>query len=280
GLAALLLQATGAEPLLIKDALKRTAQDLGNGPNQSGAGFVRPQAALEYLRRSTSLIQQEVYPGESAVYSIALTNRGNANDRFRVTHWFGENGLRYKSQSTLPGRSLRSIANTAIRSGESIDARAEIRIDESWAGVEDTVYTFFIQATSMADRKATDTDRATLKVKATKRSMAEYTRLETADLREEVAAAATDRTTKSELLTRTDRLTAAEQSAVAALAEHDEAGGNAHLEAAADIAADMAAYIRARQAAGAIEPDAAQSLIGRLAEIRSHLGLSATTAMR
>ncbi|HWI63914.1 MAG TPA: S8 family serine peptidase, partial [Symbiobacteriaceae bacterium] len=47
GLAALLLQATGAEPLLIKDALKRTAQDLGNGPNQSGAGFVRPQAALE-----------------------------------------------------------------------------------------------------------------------------------------------------------------------------------------------------------------------------------------
>lgn len=267
GVAALLVQATGAEPLLIKESLRKTALDLGHGPNKSGAGFIQPAAALEHLRQSMVMVQQEVFPGEVAYYDFTLYNLSNVDDRFRLTHWLDDNGTRYRAQSTLPPRSIRAEGGSRIPSGETAVARTQVAVPEDWAGMEDAIYLFHLEATSLASRHARDEERATLKVKATKRSMARYVGDETADLREEIRRSGADAGTRSDLLQQADGIRADLDGAVAALKARDQATANQHLQTARTRAAEMERELERRRLSQADR----QRLGAHLRRIQAHL---------
>ncbi len=266
GVGALLVQATHAEPLLIKEGLKKTALDLKQGPNNTGAGFIQPARALDYIKQAMVMIQQEVYPGESAAYDFTLQNEGNVDDRFRLTGWFDDNGLRYQAQPTLPGSAIRSGAESKITSGSTAVAKAQVVIPADWAGMEDAVYRFHLQATSAADRTAVDEDRATVKVKATKRSKAEFVKTETADLRVDIRTLQTDAITRDDLLTRTDGVEAEVNRATQNSSTADQ-----YLRSADTRATDLDNQVQAKLRSGRITEADAQRLRSRIAEIRQHL---------
>lgn len=277
GVAALLVQATGAEPLLIKESLRKTALDLGHGPNKSGAGFIQPAAALEHLRQAMVMVQQEVYPGEIAYYDFTLRNRSNVADRFRLTHWLDDNGTRYRAQSTLPPRSVRAAGGgSRIPSGETAVARAQVAIPEDWAGMEDAIYTFHLEATSLASRFARDEERATLKVRATKRSMAHYVSGEGADLKEEIRRSGADARTRSDLLVQADRISADLDQAIVGLKERIEAKGDHYLESARTLAAEMERDLEGHRLSQADR----QRLAAHLRQMQENLTLALQTPMR
>ncbi len=280
GVAALLVQATGAEPLLIRDGLKRTALDLGRGVNASGAGFVRPTEALAYIRRAQAQVQQTVDPGEVAVYDFTLHNQGNVDDRFRMTQWFDDNGLKYHAQPTLPGTAVRSGVESRIGSGTSVVARAQVSVPADWAGMEDAVYRFHLQATSLADRNAAAEDMATVKVKATKRSMSEYVHGEVRDLRVDILTLGAGDAVKADLLRQSDGLADHVQAASAALAARSEALGDEHLDAALAGAQAMDRDAAARRDRGLLRDADATRLATRLKAIREHLTTARGTRLK
>lgn len=280
GVGALLVQATRAEPLLIKEGLKKTAIDLKQGLNNSGAGFINPAGALEHIRKAMTMIQQEVYPGEVALYDFTLGNEGNVDDRFRLTQWFDDNGLKYKAQSTLPGSAIRSGTESRLQSGSTAVARAQVAIPADWSGMEDALYLFHLQATSVANRSAVDEDRATIKVKATKRSMAHYVQSETGELQVDILALGASPTTRDDLLTRADALKAQVGRAIQALAVKDEIQGDADLKAADGRAADLEADVRAKESTGRLTESDANRLRSRLKSIREHLATALRTGLR
>ncbi|MGE5672786.1 MAG: S8 family serine peptidase, partial [Mycobacterium leprae] len=281
GLGAMLIQATGAEPLLIKEGLMATSTDLGYGPNSSGAGFPNPEAALEYIQEANLVVQQEAYPGQTVTYEFNLTNNGSVDDRFRLTQWFDDNGLRYRAQSSLPTSSLQSnVAPDKIASGAGVKAQVQVTVPWDWAGAEDAVYVLHMQATSRADRYATDMDLATLKVKATKQSIAAYAEAATRQLKNETRAMSLNSGTKTTLLALEEELAATAQSATAALAAGNESRGNDYLRQARSMVDSLLETLAEYRSAKLITVANADRLGQKLGNIAADLDRAAGTPMR
>ncbi|HEY3365629.1 MAG TPA: S8 family serine peptidase [Symbiobacteriaceae bacterium] len=280
GLAALLVQATHAEPLLIKEGLKKTAIDLGLGPNNSGAGFINPEAALAYVQKGRVVVQKEAFPGDIVAYDFTLENGGNVDDKYRMTQWVEDNGLRYRSQSTLPDGAIRTFINDKIASGAATRAQAQVSVPKDWAGMEDTIYVFHLQATSLADRNAVDQDRATLKVKATKDSMARFASLKTTGMKSDTAGSSLRDPVKTDLTGRVNAILDQEQLAVQALAARQDGLSNGYLDQAQSLARDLDAQLQRYQATGRILAADGQRLRQQVADLISQLAITRAAKAR
>lgn len=280
GLAALLVQATHAEPLLIREGLKKTAASVGLGPNEQGAGFVNPAGALDYIKKASLLVQKEAYPGQTVTYDFTLSNQGNREDKFRMTQWVDDNGLQYRAQSTLPDGSIHTFTADKLLAGQSTNAQAQVTVPQDWAGMEDTVYVFHLQAASLADRNAVSQDRATIKVLATKDSMARYTRQQTARARSDAAGASLREPVRADLTARIDSILEQEQLAAQALAARSEGLGNRYLDQAQSLVRDLDARIQQYQATGRIAAADAARLRQSALDLISHLAAAKSARMR
>jgi subtilisin family serine protease len=278
GIAALLVQDRKPDPLLVKEALRRTATDLGYGQNWQGAGLIDLPAALHYLNRALNRVRQEVNPGETAVFEYTLFNRGNVDDTYRITQWLDDQSLKQKAGGT--DGSIGTLSQVPVASGDSVQGKARVRIAEDWAGMADTVYVFHLQATSLAKGRAADEDRATLKVKATKRSMAEYIREELEEIRAEIRLLETDGNTKRSLWQRADETLEEHLQALESIKRSDEPGANRALDAAAQKTDAMDREIRDAEGSGRLTAADAQELRERVRAAREHILLCRKTSLK
>lgn len=135
-----------------------------------------------------------VEPTETAVYTIEVTNLGNTLDSFDIALTFFDFGGAYRAFPTSIPSSWWSIDKTlmTLNPSDSDIATLTITVPQDWAGMETATYTFEATATSHGDPTVDDTASAALEVMATKRSMAEYIRLEILWKKIEVAGSGVD----------------------------------------------------------------------------------------
>lgn len=284
GLAALLLEGAGRiDPLLLKEALRQTALDLGYGPNTQGAGFPDPVRALTYARERRGVVQQTVYPGETAAFPYTLTNRGNVDDTFRLSqtyYSFGYNKFA-ATPDRLGGDEVEAAGGSVfVPSGQSVRLTARVPVSASWAGMEDTVYPLAIVARSAADPQAVDFEYVTVKVKATKRSKFEYVRREAGWFKDDAAGMQMDAAYKQSLLKKADQLIARTQAALDAARAGSWPAADERLGAADAYASDLQADIRQAAANRKIKAADADALQRRLESLRQHMAAARATAPR
>lgn len=283
GLAALLLQGTGpVDPLLIKEALKKTARDLGHGPNAQGAGFPDPPAALAYARARSGVVQQVVYPGQVAVFTYRLTNNGNVADTFRITQTYYEfSQNKYAAYpARLGGSDPEAQFQVEVAAGATYQGRARVAVAADWALMEDTVYPLAVVARSAADRSAVSQEYATVKVKATKRSMIEYLKHEARWFREDLAQTpSSDAGWRPRALRRADQLAGRIQAALDAARAGDGPGADARLAEADAHAAGLEADVRGARGSKISAADA-DKLLQRLARLREHVASARAQPLR
>ncbi len=147
-------------------------------------------------------IWNETDPGSSVIYSVNITNKGDLADVYNVS-FEAENimgsdrgyplAIQYSWITFNDSEMGLNPSMSEIRS-------LEISVPENWAGMENTTYTFGVNAKSETDADVSNTSSAELKVKASKRSMVEYSRLEIQWLTELVNGSDIHHGTKNALL--------------------------------------------------------------------------------
>ena len=125
-------------------------------------------------------IQNEVNPGNSVEYSVNITNKGNVADVYNVSFEAENIPGSYRGYPTAIQYSWIVFDDSKMELDPSM---SEIRpltitVPENWAGMEDVNYTFSVSAKSEMDETVVYTSSAELKIKADKRSMIEYSKLE------------------------------------------------------------------------------------------------------
>lgn len=146
--------------------------------------------------------QNEVNPKDSVFYLVNITNKGDLADVYNVS-FEAENILgSYRVYPTAIQYSWIMFDDSEMELDPSM---SEIRpltitVPENWAGMEDVVYTFSVSAKSETDETISNTSSAELKVKADKRNMIEYSKLEIQWLTEMVEGSDIDHGIKNSLL--------------------------------------------------------------------------------
>jgi hypothetical protein len=121
----------------------------------------------------------EITPENSAIYSVNITNAGNMADTYSVSLELKNFGFQRGYPAAIqPSWAVFNSAEIALDPGISEIRPLEINVPQNWAGMEDIIYSFNVTATSTTDTNIGNTSSAELKVKADKRSMAEYSKLE------------------------------------------------------------------------------------------------------
>jgi len=151
-------------------------------------------------------IQNETSPGSSAAYSVNITNKGNIADVYNVSLETENIAGYYRGYPLKIKHSW--IAFNDSRA-ELDPAMSEVRpltinVPQNWAGMENVTYNFSITVKSKTDESVSNKSNAELKVKSNKKSMAEYSKLETIWLSELVESSSIDVEIKNSLL---DKLT-------------------------------------------------------------------------
>jgi len=121
----------------------------------------------------------EITAGNSASYSVNATNAGNMADTYSVSLELKNFGFQRGYPAAIqPSWVIFNSAEIALDPSMSEIRSLAINIPRNWAGMEDVIYTFNVTATSATDANISNSSSADLKVKADKRSMAEYSKLE------------------------------------------------------------------------------------------------------
>lgn len=159
--------------------------------------------------------QNEASPKDSVFYSVNITNKGDLADVYDVS-FEAENFAGYRGYPTAIQCSWTTFNNSNMELNPSM---SEIRplmvsVPENWAGMEDVNYTFSVNAKSETNVDVSNTSFAELKIRADKRSMVEYSKLEIQWLAELVNSSDIDQGIKNALLA---KLTNAESKANQAL---------------------------------------------------------------
>jgi len=131
---------------------------------------------------------ESVKPGQTANYKIEVTNLGNVRDSFSISLHFDDFDGTYHAFPTAIQLAWTTIDKPTLTMdpGQSDVAKLAITVPQNWAGMEDATYKFTATATCQADPTANASASASLTVQATKRSMAEYVKLEIQWLRQKV----------------------------------------------------------------------------------------------
>ena len=144
----------------------------------------------------------EVNPEDSVAYSVSVINKGNVADVYNVS-FEAENILGSHRGYPTDIQSSWVVFDSAqvTLNPEMSEVRPlTITVPENWAGMEDVIYSFSISAKSETDETVGNTSSAELKVKADKRSMIEYSKLEIQWLAELVDSSTIDQGIKNALL--------------------------------------------------------------------------------
>ena len=145
-------------------------------------------------------------PGGSVTYSISVTNTGTIADTYDISMDLQSFASEYRGYPTAIQTSWANLdtASVEIEPGVTKTLSLTIAVPNDWAGMEDVIYPFEVTAKSEADESVSNTSSAELKVTANKKSIIEYSKLETIWLSELVESSSINDEIKNSLL---DKLT-------------------------------------------------------------------------
>lgn len=154
----------------------------------------------------------ETTTGNFAGYTVNVTNIGSLSDSYNISlelnNFVGfQRGYPVAIQ---PSWVNFNSAQITLDPGMSEVRPLKVSIPVNWAGMEDVIYSFNVTATSTTNASIGNTTLAELKVKADKRSMAGYSKLEIQWLRKLIQGSKIDSGIKNALLA---KLTNAESKA-------------------------------------------------------------------
>ena len=132
----------------------------------------------------------------------------------------------------------------------------KISVPVNWAGMEDVIYSFNVTATSTTNASIGNTSSAELKVKADKRSMAEYSKLEIQWLMKMVQNADIDKGIKNALLAKLANAESKVDEAIANIG--DETMADENLNTAQNVVNAFINQVEAQYDKKVMQPDADQ----------------------
>ncbi|MCG2687654.1 hypothetical protein L6260_02505, partial [Candidatus Parcubacteria bacterium] len=199
----------------------------------------------------------ETVAGKSAGYTVNVTNIGNLNDVYNISlelnNFVGfQRGYPVAIQ---PSWVNFNSAQVTLDPGMSEIRPLKISVPVNWAGMEDVIYSFNVTATSTTNASIGNTSLAELKVKADKRSMAEYSKLEIQWLRTMIQGSKIDNGIKNALLS---KLTNAESKVDTAIANVGNGKFGSNLNTAENMMIAFNNQVEAQYDKKIMQPDAAQ----------------------
>ncbi len=199
----------------------------------------------------------ETTAGNSAGYTVNVTNIGSLSDSYNISlelnNFVGfQRGYPVAIQ---PSWVNFNSAQITLDPGMSEIRPLEITVPQNWAGMEDVTYGFNVTATSATNASIGNTTSAELKVKADKRSMAEYSKLEIQWLRVMVQSVTIDQGVKNALLV---KLANAESKVDTAIANVGNKQFENNLNTAENMMTAFNNQVEAQYDKKVMQPDAAQ----------------------
>lgn len=179
----------------IVDTIIEVIGDIGNSPNLGVSVSINPAI-------------NEANLGQSVTYFIDVTNTGTIADTYDISidpqNFVGT----YRGYPTAIQESWIYLDRTSVEIEPDATeiVSLTISVPKNWAGMEYVIYPFEVIAKSETNELITNTSSAELKVIANKRSMVEYSRLETIWLSELIQSSSINDEIKISLL---DKLTSA-----------------------------------------------------------------------
>lgn len=177
----------------IVDTIIEVIGDIGETPNLGVSVDIDPIINL-------------INPGNSVTYSISLTNTGTITDTYDLSIDLENFVGGYRGYPTSIQETWINLDKTSveIEPDATETVSLTISVPNNWAGMEDIIYPFNVIIKSETDELIINSSAAELEVIADKRSMIEYSKLETIWLSELIQSASIDDEIKNSLL---DKLT-------------------------------------------------------------------------
>jgi von Willebrand factor type A domain len=199
----------------------------------------------------------ETTAGNSAGYTINVTNIGSLNDIYNISlelnNFVGfQRGYPVAIQ---PSWITFNSAQVTLDPGMSEVRSLAVTVPQNWAGMEDIIYNFNVTAASTTNASIGNTSSAELKVKADKRSMAEYSKLEIQWLRTMIQGSKIDNGIKNALLA---KLANAESKVDAAIANVGNKQFGNNLNTAENMMTAFNKQVEAQYDKKIMQPDAVQ----------------------
>lgn len=219
-------------------------------------------------------------PGQSSLYDIEVTNLGNVPDVYNVALLFDDFGETYEAFPTAiqPEWTTLDALTIALDPGNMGVVTLNVTVPPNWAGMEAATYTFKASITCQADPSVNDKTSAALKVQATKRSMAEYVRLEIQRLKQTVNDANIKEELKNGLVAKLVNAEAKVSQAVQWIIQGREGQANNMLSAAQAILQGFISEVKAQSGKG-ISPAIAQIMIQMAQNIQQDIQQAKNTPL-
>ena len=200
----------------------------------------------------------EANPGQSVTYSINVTNTGTIADTYNISIDPQNFAGTYRGYPIAIQESWTYLDQTSIEiepdSTETVSLT--ISVPNNWAGMENVIYPFDITAKSEADESIRNTSSAELKVKTNKRSMVEYSKLETIWLSDLIRSASIDDGIKNSLLAKLTTVTLKLDQAILNVEGGKNKQANNMLEASQNIINAFKNQVEAQYDKKIMQPDA------------------------
>lgn len=144
----------------------------------------------------------EANPGSSVVHSVNVTNAGDSSDKYSILVETENIAGFYRGYPLAIPDSWINFDSSEIEldPGKSEIRSLTINVPDNWAGMENVPYDFSVTAKSGTDTSISNSSSAELVVKANKRSMIEYSKLEIQWLSETVNSSSVAQEIKKSLL--------------------------------------------------------------------------------
>lgn len=222
----------------------------------------------------------EVKPGQTATYTINVTNLGNLPDTYNLTITLIDfNGLCEADPTIIQTPwTLLDKTSLTLNPGEWDTTTFTIAVPANWAGMEDATYNFTATATCQEDPTVNASALASLTVKATKRSMSEYVKLEIQWLRETVNRLEIKEGIKNSLLAKLANAEMKVDQAIQWINQGRETPANNMLNTAQNIIQAFINEVKA-QTGKEISPTDAQTLIQTAQNIQQNIQKARNTPL-
>lgn len=196
--------------------------------------------------------------GKTANYAVDMVNTGTVADSYDISLELNNFAgfQRGYPVAIQPSWVIFNSAQATLDPGKSENRALKVTVPKNWAGMEDVTYNFDVTVTSTTDVGIGNTSSAELKVKADKRSMAEYSKLEIQWLREMIQGPKiNNQGIKNALLAKLANAESKVDSAIANI-DNDKFGNN--LNTAQNMMTAFSNQVEAQYDKKITQPDAAQ----------------------
>lgn len=200
----------------------------------------------------------EATTGSSVGYAVNVTNIGSLNDAYDISLELNNFAgfQRGYPAAIQPSWVNFNSAQISLDPGMSEVRPLTITVPQNWTGMEDVVYTFNVTATSTTNASIRNTSLAELKVKADKRSMAEYSKLETVWLSDIIESSSIDQEIKDSLLDKLTNATLKLDQAISSISSGKYPQADNMLSASQNVINAFASQVEAQYDKKIMQPDA------------------------